>query len=101
MSYVVSLDTLTAFIFKSIERILWSGAFTLHGEEKDGVPSLDKIPALGSEVGEIYCCASAWSSEILGTICICDLNTHLARVVPEKHVRACLKECINTVLEQI
>ena len=78
-------------MLKCVEFILYSDAFTFHGEEKDGVSSLYKIPALGSEVGEIRCSAGAWPSEILGPVCVCDLNAHLARVVPEKSVRVCLK----------
>lgn len=77
---------------KSRDLILSSSAFTLHGKEKDGVSSLYKIPALGSEVGEIHSSAGAWPSEILGPICVCDFNAHLARIVPEKSVRVCLKE---------
>jgi len=77
---------------KCIEFIVQYGAFTLHGKEKDGISPLDKVPALGSEVGEIHYSAGPWPSEILGPICLCDLNAHLARVVPEKRVGACLKE---------
>lgn len=42
-----------------------SGAFTLHGEEEDGISSLDKIPAFSSEMGEIHRGSRAWPSEIL------------------------------------
>lgn len=92
ISYTFDLNT-QLFMFKSVEFILRSGAFTLHGEKKDGISTLYKVPALGSEVGEIHCSASAWPSEIRGPICIIDLNAHLARVIPEKLVRVCLKGC--------
>jgi len=72
--------------------IVYSGAFTLHGEEKDGISSFNKIPAFGSQMGEIHRSTSGWPAEILGSISMCDLNTNLARIIPKENVRACLQE---------
>ncbi len=72
-----------------------SVALTLHGEKKDYFSSLYKIPAFGSEVAEICWSAIAWPLEIFWPICICDLNAHLAWVVPEAY--AWLKGCWKSV----
>lgn len=70
---------------------LYYDVITLHGEEKDGISTLDEVSALGSEVGQIHRGAGSRPSEIRGAIRVFDLNANLARIIPEKLVRICDK----------
>lgn len=60
--------------------------FTFHSEQKYGVPSFDKIPALGPQVREVHSSPGAWPSEILASVCICGHTPHFARIIPVKQV---------------
>lgn len=62
--------------------------FTLHSEKKDGVSTLDEVPAVGSEVGEVHCGTEAGPS-MIGQIIMGDFIADLAWIIPKEFVGPC------------
>lgn len=65
INYRICSDLQKMLHLQNLNACRISGAFTLHGEEDDGISSLDKISAFSSEMSEIRCSSRAWPSEIL------------------------------------